>query len=66
MFQITHPKISIRNVPPQRRHASPARAHVEARPARTESYAAPLTLAAVVVLALLLAVTMAIVTALGG
>lgn len=66
MLQVTHPKQSLRIARPRPRRAPLARCRVEARTSPAESNAAPLTLAAVVVTTLLLALTTAIVTALGG
>ena len=66
MSQITLPNVSIRTAPPRSRDAPHVRARSAAPPVRADSNAAPLTLAAVVVLTLLLAVATAIVTALGG
>ena len=65
MSNVTQPKLPLHLL--GRRQARPiARARVRVPAARSESDAAPWTLAAVVAGALLLAVAMALVTALGG
>ena len=64
MLHVAHPKLSSRHAIHRRRRAPAVRAHVHAAPPR--SNAAPLTLAAIVVLDLLLAASVAIVSALGG
>ena len=63
-MHVAHPKLSSRHVTDRRRQPPLARSRVHAPPVR--SNAAPLTLAAIVVLDLLLAVSVAAVTALGG
>lgn len=64
-MQLTHTKTPVRVGAPQRRAATIAAPRTVARSTESHSNAAPLTLAAIVVLAELLAVTMAIVTAVG-
>ena len=64
MSHVAHPKLAPRHATHSRRRTPLAHSHVHAPPAR--SNAAPLTLAAVVVLDLLLAASAAVVTALGG
>ena len=66
MSQLTLPKVSTRTAPPRCRDVPHVRARSAAPPVRAGSNAAPLTLAAVVVLTLLLALATASVTALGG
>ena len=64
MLHAVHPKLSPRHAIDRRRRAPLARSHVHARPLR--SNAAPLTLAAIVVLDLVLAAAVAVITAVGG
>jgi hypothetical protein len=67
MFHVTFPRIAIRApAKPWSRASSTAYRHAAVRVRRTESIAAPLTLAVVVVGGLGLAVVSALFTALGG
>jgi hypothetical protein len=66
MIHATLPEITAQTAPPRRHAPKPIAApRANARSVRTETLAAPLTLAAVIVGALLLAIAIAIVTALG-
>ncbi len=64
-MQLTHTKTPVGVGAPRPRAATIAAPRTVARSTESPSYAAPLTLAAIVILAELLAVTMAIVTAVG-
>jgi hypothetical protein len=64
MLHVAHPKLSSPRATHRWRRAPVAHAHVHAPPG--SSNAAPLTLAAIVILDLLLAASVGIVTALGG
>ena len=64
MLHTAHPKLWRRHAIRRRRGVPLARTHVRARP--LGSNAAPLTLAAVVVLDLVLAASVAVITAVGG
>ena len=66
MLHIAHPKLSHSHAARRRRHAPVADAHVGSSQAPLHSNAAPLTLAAIVVADLLLAVSVALAGALGG
>jgi hypothetical protein len=66
MLQLTHTKVPLHIAPSRRRETAIARPRAEAPATDIHRNAAPLTLAAVVGGGLLLAVAMAIVTAVGG
>lgn len=65
MLQTTHPKIALRSAPRHARAVSTAAPRAATPAARSESDAAPILLALIVVGALLSAVAMAIVTVVG-
>ena len=64
MLHVAHPKLSSRHATRRRRRPPLVRSHGDAPP--DWSNAAPLTLAAIVVLDLVLAASVAVITALGG